>query len=251
MDIKKSDIITMASIKGGVGKSTLSILFSYVLKELGKKVLLIDLDPQNSLTSHFNRYISNIEKYNAYSMLKGDFHFNECIYKINDYISIIPSHPILGKFNSEAIDYKEIILEHHLNENIQNYNFDYVLLDTPPSLDFLLKNALNVTNYIVIPVQVEIWSIESFAILINAVNDITKFRKKIYNISIVENQFIKNRNTIKEVEDLLYKEYREYIKGKVHFSNSIKVLINGRLEPSTKEMYYKEIKDTLKNIFYL
>ncbi len=58
MDIKKSDIITMASIKGGVGKSVLSILFSYVLKELGKKVLLIDLDPQNSLTSYFNRYIS-------------------------------------------------------------------------------------------------------------------------------------------------------------------------------------------------
>ncbi|WP_210377650.1 ParA family protein, partial [Borreliella garinii] len=75
-----------------------------------------DLDPQNSLTSYFSGYISNIEKYNAYSMLKGDFHFNECICKINDYISIIPSHPILGKFNSESIDYKEIILEHHLNE---------------------------------------------------------------------------------------------------------------------------------------
>nr|WP_324281012.1 hypothetical protein [Borreliella garinii] len=60
---------------------------------------------------------------------------------------------------------------------------------------------------------------------------------------------IKNRNTIKEVEYLLYKEYREYIKGKIYFSNSIKVLINGQLEPSKKEMYHKEIKDTLKNIF--
>ncbi|WP_234909402.1 hypothetical protein [Borreliella turdi] len=53
--------------------------------------------------------------------------------------------------------------------------------------------------------------------------------EKINSISIVENQFIKNRNTIKEVEYLLCKAYRKYIKGKVHFSNSIKVLINGRL----------------------
>ncbi len=87
--------------------------------------------------------------------------------------------------------------------------------------------------------------------MINAVNDVTKFRKKIYNISIVENQFIKNRKTIKEVEDLLYTEYKEYIKGKVHFSNSIKVFINERAEPSAKAMYHKEIKDTLKNIFSL
>ncbi|MCD2378976.1 ParA family protein [Borreliella burgdorferi] len=249
MDIKKSDIITMASIKGGVGKSVLSILFSYVLKELGKKVLLIDLDPQNSLTSYFNRYISNIEKYNTYSMLKGDFYFKKYLNKINDYMYIIPSHPMLEKFNTETD--QETFLEYYLNRNIINCDFDYILLDTSPGSNLLLKSALNTANYIIIPVQSEIWSIESFNILINAVNDITKFRKKIYNISIVENQFIKNRNTIKEVEDLLYKEYREYIKGKIHFSNSIKVLINGRLEPSKKEMYYREIKDTLKNIFSL
>ncbi|MCD2412224.1 ParA family protein, partial [Borreliella burgdorferi] len=59
MDQKKPIVITLASLKGGVGKSSLSILFSYVLKELGKKVLLIDLDPQNSLTSYFNKYISS------------------------------------------------------------------------------------------------------------------------------------------------------------------------------------------------
>ncbi|WP_234928449.1 hypothetical protein [Borreliella garinii] len=87
--------------------------------------------------------------------------------------------------------------------------------------------------------------------MINEVNSIAKFKKKIYNISIVENQFIKNRKTIKELENLLYKEYKEYIKGKIHFSNSIKVLINERLEPSSKSIYHKEIKDTIKNIFSL
>ncbi len=80
-----------------------------------------------------------------------------------------------------------------------------------------------------------------------------KKKDRFYYYSIFKEALsnIKNRNTIKEVEYLLYKEYREYIKGKIHFSNSIKVLINGWLKPSKKEMYHKEIKDTLKNIFFI
>lgn len=249
MGIKKPVIITMASIKGGVGKSTLSILFSHVLKESGKKVLLIDLDPQNSLTSYFNRSVVNIEKYNVYNMLKGSIDFNDTINKINDYISIIPSHPILEHFNAEIIDFKESILEYSLKENMQQYNFDYIIIDTSPNSGYLLKNALNAANYIVVPVQMELWSLESFTMLINSINRIAKFKNKVYNISIVENQFIKNRNIIKELENLLHKKYKEYVKGKIHYSNGIKIFITKREEPSTKETYYEETKNTLKNIF--
>ncbi|WP_418909362.1 ParA family protein (plasmid) [Borreliella sinica] len=249
MDIKKPVIITMASIKGGVGKSTLSILFSHVLKESGKKVLLIDLDPQNSLTSYFHRHVNNIEKYNVYNILKGNINFNECVNKINDYISIIPSHPVLENFNAEIVDFKEIVLEYYLNENMQQCNFDYIIIDTSPNSGYLLKNALNAANYIVIPVQIELWSLESFTMLINSINKISKFRNKVYNISIVENQFIKNRNIIKELESLLHKKYKEYVKGKIHYSNGIKIFITKREEPAIKETYYEETKSALKNIF--
>lgn len=75
--------------------------------------------------------------------------------------------------------------------------------------------------------------------------------KKIYTISVVENQFIKNRNTLKDIEKLLYEEYGSYVKGKIHFSNGIKVFINELLELSPKEVYYKEVKETLQNILYL
>ncbi|ABH02298.1 ParA partition protein; Borrelia protein family PFam32 (plasmid) [Borreliella afzelii PKo] len=109
MDTKKPIIITMASLKGGVSKSIFSILFSYVIKNLSKKVLLIDLDSQNSLTYYFRKYVFNIEKFNLYNILKGDVYFDQCINKINDHISLIPSHPILAKFNSEkGIDYKDV-----------------------------------------------------------------------------------------------------------------------------------------------
>ncbi|ABH02299.1 PF32 plasmid partition protein (plasmid) [Borreliella afzelii PKo] len=126
------------------------------------------------------------------------------------------------------------------------------MIDTPLSLDFLLKNVLNVSDHIVIPVQVERWSpVESLVILMETIGDIQSLRNKIFNISIVENQFIKNRNTLKDLENALFKEYGKYIKGKVHFYNSIKIIINKLLEPSLKAKYYKEIGSTLRNILCL
>lgn len=103
MDRKKSNIITIANLKGGVGKSTLSILFSYVLKDLGKKVLLIDMDSQNALTSYFRKYVFNFDKNNIYNLLIGNVYFDQCISKINDNIFIIPSHPFLDEFNKTQI----------------------------------------------------------------------------------------------------------------------------------------------------
>lgn len=69
MDNKKPEIISIANIKGGVGKSVLTIIFSFILKSFNKKVLLVDFDPQNSLTSYFFKYIKSLGKNNVYSFL--------------------------------------------------------------------------------------------------------------------------------------------------------------------------------------
>ncbi|ACN53009.1 CobQ/CobB/MinD/ParA nucleotide binding domain protein (plasmid) [Borreliella valaisiana VS116] len=66
----------MANLKGSVGKSTLSILFSYILKGLGKKVLLIDMDSQNAITSYFGKYVFNFDKNNIYNLLMGNAYFD-------------------------------------------------------------------------------------------------------------------------------------------------------------------------------
>ncbi|WP_210382124.1 ParA family protein, partial [Borreliella garinii] len=93
----KPKIITIASIKGGVGKSMLSIIFAYILSEANNKVLIVDLDPQNSLTSYFLKHIRNIEINNIYYLLKRDqtLAFNDYMNPINNNMYIIPSHPIL------------------------------------------------------------------------------------------------------------------------------------------------------------
>ncbi|ACN93282.1 CobQ/CobB/MinD/ParA nucleotide binding domain protein (plasmid) [Borreliella finlandensis] len=89
MDRKKPNIITIANLKGGVGKSTLSILFSYILKSWAKKYYPIDMGSQNVLASYFKKYVFNFDKNNIYNLLIGNVYFDQCVNKINDYISII------------------------------------------------------------------------------------------------------------------------------------------------------------------
>lgn len=250
MNTKKPKIITIASIKGGVGKSMLSIIFSYILSRANNKVLIVDLDPQNSLTSYFLQYIRNIEINNIYYLLKRDqtVVFDEYMNIINNNMYIIPSHPILCKFEKGDITYKELMLEYIFDKNLHYYNFDYVIIDTPPSLSSLLFNALNITHKVIIPVQTERWSVESLPILMNEIKEVEMIRKKNINVSIIENQFMKNRNTYKDIESILQPKYKELIKGRVHFSNAIKVFINELKEPDNKEIYYQEIKKILNNL---
>ncbi|UPA17426.1 ParA family protein (plasmid) [Borrelia coriaceae] len=250
MDRKKTTIITIASIKGGVGKSMISIVFSYLLKDMDKKILLIDLDPQNSLTSYFLKYIKNINDNNVYYLLKREQKvvFDKFLNRINDNMYIVPSHPILCKFEKENILYKELILEFYFDKNLSNYNFDYVIIDTPPSLSSLIYNALNVTDKVVVPIQTERWAVESFPILMDEIREVEMIRKKNIEVSIIENQFIKNRNTFKDIEKLLSIEYNNFIKGRVHFSNGIKVFINELREPNSQEIFYTEIKSALESI---
>ncbi|AYE37062.1 ParA family protein (plasmid) [Borrelia turcica IST7] len=250
MDKQKPKVITIASIKGGVGKSMIAIVLSYILKDINKKILLVDLDPQNSLTSYFIKYVKEINENNIYYLLKREQEiiFDKFINKINDNMYIIPSHPILCKFEMEDILYKELLLEYFFDINLLNYNFDYVIIDTPPSLGSLIYNALNITNKVIVPIQTERWAVESFPILMDEIRKVERIRKKNIEVSIIENQFIKNRNTFKDIEEILHIEYKKFIKGRVHFSNSIKVFINELKEPNREEVYYRELKSAVEQI---
>ncbi|AHH05857.1 ParA family protein (plasmid) [Borrelia miyamotoi] len=250
MDSKKTKVITIASVKGGVGKSVMAIMFSYILENMNKKVLLIDLDPQNSITSYFIKYINNIEEFNIYSLLKeeSDYTFDEYLNAISNNMYIIASHPMLGNLEQELIEYKELLLEFCLRDNLTNYNFDYVIIDTAPNAKILLCNALGITDSLVVPIETERWSVETFPQILKSVKRTEIIKNRKIEISIIKNKFIKNRNTLKDIETILNKNYENLVKGKVHFSNGIKVFINELLAPDKNENYYKEIKSALNNI---
>ncbi|ATQ19168.1 ParA family protein (plasmid) [Borrelia miyamotoi] len=166
MDTEKPKIITIASIKGGVGKSTSAIIFATLLAQR-YKVLLIDMDTQASSTSYFIDAIEkqkvDIVQYNIYEVVKNNIDVNESIINIHNGLDLIPSYLSLYQFNSETILFKEMRLKENLK--LLNIKYDYIILDTNPSLDYTLVNALVVSNYIIVPMTAEKWSVESLQLL--------------------------------------------------------------------------------------
>ncbi|AFI32032.1 ParA family protein [Borrelia crocidurae] len=202
MDKKKPKVITIASIKGGVGKSTSAIILSTLLSQK-YRLLLIDIDTQASTTSYFFKKIKeqNFEllNKNIYEILKGNIDINNSIVNVGNNLDLIPSYLTLHNFNSESMPFKEVKLQEQLT--FLEVNYDYIIIDTNPSLDITLINALVVTNYILVPITAEKWSIESLELLEFFVKKLNLTRIPIY---LINTRFRKN-NTHKYLLNLLIK----------------------------------------------
>lgn len=163
-------IIAVSNQKGGVGKTTTAINLSACLAEKGLKVLVIDMDPQGNTTSGFG-----VDKYNAentvYELMVGECLLEECLIEnIYEKLSLIPSNVNLAGAEIELIDIeeKEFILKKEI-EKVKD-NFDYVIIDCPPSLNVLTINAMTTANTILVPIQCEYYALEGLSQLIHTIN---------------------------------------------------------------------------------
>lgn len=163
-------IIAVANQKGGVGKTTTTVNLAACIAELGKKVLLIDMDPQGSATSGFG--VNKVEQEKTvYELLLGEYSVNECILRdVIPGVSIIPSNVNLAAAEIEliGIEDKEFILKKEL-EYVLN-DFDYIMFDCPPSLNTLTLNAMTTSNSVIVPIQCEYLALEGLSDLITTVN---------------------------------------------------------------------------------
>ncbi|WP_024654291.1 ParA family protein [Borrelia hispanica] len=171
MDRKKPKIITIASIKGGVGKSTTSLILSTLLAKK-YKVLLIDMDTQASVTSYYFNKIKekeiNLIERNICEVLKGDLEIDNAIFNIESNLDLLPSYLTLHSLNEDFYcenRHKSIDLKLKVELRRLKINYDYIVIDTNPSLDFTLKCALNSTDYIIVPMTSEKWTLESYELL--------------------------------------------------------------------------------------
>ena len=165
-----SEVIVITSGKGGVGKTTTSINLSACIAEAGKRVLTIDLDPQGNTTSGLGLEKEKIEN-TVYELMIGQCTVRESLSKTNiENLSLIASDINLAGAEIEliGINEKEYILKNEIDYIRDDY--DYVIIDCPPSLNMLTINAMTTANTVLVPIQCEYYALEGLSQLVHTIN---------------------------------------------------------------------------------
>ena len=162
-------IIAIANQKGGVGKTTTAINLSSCLAEKGKKVLSVDMDPQGNMTSGLGLDKNAVEK-TIYDLIIGEVEIEDVIEKdVIDNLDIIPTSIDLSAAEIELIDVeeKEYILRNAIYK-VKN-DYDFIIIDCPPSLSMLTINAMTTADSVLVPIQCEYYALEGLSQLIHTV----------------------------------------------------------------------------------
>ena len=162
-------IIAIANQKGGVGKTTTAVNLSAAIAQAGKKVLMVDLDPQGNTTSGLGRRVG--ERSSVYDAMMGRASLNDCIQSTDiQKLHLAGSDIRLAGAEVELVSLKdrEFYLKKLLGPARDSY--DYIFIDCPPSLSLLTLNALAAADSVLVPIQCEYYALEGVTSLMNTIN---------------------------------------------------------------------------------
>ena len=202
-------IISVANQKGGVGKTTTTVNLAASLGVLEKKVLLIDADPQANATSSLGLNNEDFD-INIYQVFEHISDVKKSIIKTNSpNLFIIPSHIDLVAVEIELVDKpnREMMLKNALNK--VSDEFDYILIDCPPSLGLITLNALSASNSIIIPIQCEYFALEGLGKLLNTIKSIQKIHNNLLEIegmllTMYDSRLRLSKQVVEEVKKHFY-----------------------------------------------
>ena len=205
-------VISIVNQKGGVGKTTTAVNFASYFAQAGKRVLLIDLDPQGNATTGVG-IEKNEREYSTYDVIVSGKNINECVIsgKYNN-LDILPSKIDLAGAEIELVG--KMSRESKLKKKLENVKemYDTVIVDCPPSLGLLTLNSLTASNYVIVPIQCEFYALEGLSQLINTINLVKSELNPLLDIGgILLTMFDSRIKLSDEVE----KEVRGYFKEKV------------------------------------
>ena len=204
-------IIAVANQKGGVGKTTTAVNLASAVADKGRRVLLVDLDPQGNATSGLGVTVKN--GYNLYSVMSGECSAKEAIRRTRfGALSVLPSSVDLSGSEIELVmqEHREEVLKHALNSVSGEY--DYIFIDSPPSLGLLTINALTAANSVLIPIQCEYYALEGVGQLMNT---LTLVRKRLNPALDVEGVVLTMLDGRTNLGLQVVSEVKKHFKGKV------------------------------------
>ena len=165
-----SEIMTIANQKGGVGKTTTTINLAAALAEKGKKVLVIDMDPQGNTSSGLGIDKDELDT-TVYQLMIGDNTFEECVQKeVFENLDVLAANVNLAGIEIETMDMEDRnYILHDIIEKIKE-QYDYIIIDCPPSLNALTINAMTTADSVLVPIQCEYYALEGLTQLIHTIN---------------------------------------------------------------------------------
>ena len=163
-------VICIANSKGGVGKTTTAVNLGAYLARMGRRVLLIDFDPQANASSAMGHKFNDADK-NIYHAVTGGADLDGELVRQSDFWNyhFIPSHPNLAGLLIELVGHpdREFMLRRFVNK--VRHLYDYIIIDSPPSLSLLTLNGLVASDEVLVPVQAEYYSLEGLSQLLDTI----------------------------------------------------------------------------------
>ena len=205
-------VISVANQKGGVGKTTTTVKLATLLAKKGKKVLLIDTDPQGNATSGLG--VTKELELSVYDILVGDTTFDETVQETAiKNLKVCPSNISLAGAEVELVSM--ISREQRLKTKLDAIKdkYDYILIDCPPSLGLITLNAFTASDSVLIPVQCEYFALEGLGQLLNTVNLVKKHLNK--NLDI-EGALLTMYDARTNLSNQVVKEVKKYFEDKVY-----------------------------------